>query len=114
MEDGEEFTIFRQVFVKPRQNQPKIPKAVLHVKFQIARMTPQQNIGFSLIPIPFIIGLPGFRSKLWMVNESTDVNQGIHEWETEEVARFYANSFAMQFMKKRSVPGSLCYEILIR
>ncbi|MFX1564377.1 MAG: hypothetical protein ACFFCH_00135 [Promethearchaeota archaeon] len=47
-----------------------------------------------------------------MTNEKTKLNQEIHEWDTQEAAEFYANSFAMQFMKNRSVPGSTSYEIL--
>jgi hypothetical protein len=36
-----------------------------------SHMSPRQNKLFSLLPIPFFVGLPGFRSKLWMVNEAT-------------------------------------------
>lgn len=111
MYDGEEFTIFRQVIVDPTPKQPAKPQAEFRVLFKVTRMSAQQNKPFSLIPIPFITGLPGFRSKLWMVNENTGFNQGLYEWDTVEEATFYANSFAMQFMRNRSIPNSVTYEI---
>jgi hypothetical protein len=61
--------------------------------------------------MPFITGLPGFRSKLWMVNETTGLNQDLYEWDTIENATFYGNSFARQFMRNRSIPSSFTYEI---
>lgn len=111
-ENGQEFIIFRQVIVDPSQNQPKKPGAIFRVQFRVAHMSPRQNKLFSLLPIPFFVGLPGFRSKLWMLNESTGECQGIYEWDTVEYSKKYANSFAMRFMTMRSVPGSISYEIL--
>ena len=111
MEDGDNFTIFRHVVVSPSSNQGEPPHAVFRVRFRIENMSPQQNKRFSLIPIPFFIGLPGFRSKLWMTNETTGFNQGVYEWNTIQDAHNYANSFAMKFMEKRSVPGSISYQI---
>ncbi len=111
MEDGEIFTVFRHVIVIPSSNQGEPPRAVFRVRFRVANMSPQQNKRFSLIPIPFFIGLPGFRSKLWMTNETTGFNQGVYEWNTIQDAQNYANSFAMKFMEKRSVPGSISHQI---
>lgn len=75
-------------------------------------MSPECNIKFSLIPLLFILGLPGFREKYWMINKLNGDFQGIYEWESEEAARNYADSFAMNFMTKRSVSGSINYEII--
>ncbi len=47
-----------------------------------------------------------------MVNESTGFTQWIYEWNTDEAARFYVASFALQFMLNRSVPGSVSFEII--
>ncbi len=112
MEDGQRFTVFRQVIVDPAPGQPEEPGATLVVRFHVANMSPRQNKLFSLLPIPFFIGLPGFRSKLWAFNENTGDFQGIYEWDTVQDAESYANSFAMKFMTKRSVPGSVSYEII--
>ena len=111
MEDGQEFVIFRQAIVDPSQNQPEEPGATLRVRFHVAHMSPKQNKLFSLLPIPFFVGLPGFRSKLWMLNEASGDCQGIYEWDTVEDAKNYASSFAMKFMTIQSVPGSVSYEI---
>ncbi len=114
MEDGQEFVIFRQVIVDPRQDQPERPGATLRVRFHVAHMSARQNKIFSLLPIPFFIGLPGFRSKLWTLNESSGDSQGIYKWDTIQDAENYARSFAMKFMKIRSVPGSVSYEIVTK
>ena len=111
MEDGQEFVIFRQAIVDLSQNQPEEPGATLRVRFHVARMSPKQNKLFSLLPIPFFVGLPGFRSKLWMLNEASGDCQGIYEWDTVEDVKNYASSFAMKFMTIRSVPGSVSYKI---
>ncbi len=74
-------------------------------------MSVRTNILFSLIPMWFIIGLPGFRSKYWLVDEDTGDFCGYYEWESIEAAQMYSTSFAMRFMANRSVPGSVWFEI---
>ena len=112
MEDGQEFVIFRQAIVDPGKDQPEKPGAVFRVRFRVAHMSPERNKLFSLLPIPFFIGLLGFRSKLWTLNEANGDFQGIYEWDTARDAQNYANSFAMRFMTKRSVPRSIFHEVL--
>ncbi len=109
--DGMQFIIFRQVIVGSAKGQPCKPGARFQVRFRITRMTPKQNEIFSLVPILFITGLPGFRSKLWMNDRSEGWCQGLYEWETVQAAEKYANSFAMRFMTKRAEPGSISYRI---
>ncbi len=112
MDDGQEFTIFRQVVVDPAPHQPEKPGAQFRVQFQLAGMSPEANKWFSWFPVPFFVGLPGFRSKRWMVNEATGVCQGLYEWDTVQDAENYAHSFAMRFMTQRSVPGSIACQII--
>lgn len=114
MEDGQDFLIFREAVVEPGRKQPQEPGAVFRVRFHVANMTPEQNKRFSLIPIPFFTGLPGFRRKLWMLNEKTGDFQGIYRWDTVRDAQNYANSFAMKFMTGRSLPGSASYQIFTK
>jgi len=114
MEYGQQFVIFRQVIVDPSQYQPDKPGAIFRVRFHVIHMSPKQNKLVSLLPIPFFTGLPGFRSKLWTLNETTGNFQGIYEWDTVQDAENYARSFAMRFMTMRSVPGSVSYEIIPR
>lgn len=87
------------------------PEAVLTVRFRLKGMSPSLNRIFLNIPVPLFAGLPGFRQKLWLFEESTGYFQGRYEWQTTDDARGYTRSFAAQFMKKRSVPGSAEYVI---
>lgn len=111
MPDGRTYAIFRRAVVKQGKNQSQKPSALFQVRFRITSMTPKQNEIFSLLPIPFITGLPGFRSKLWMVDRKTGECQGVYEWDTIEDAQRYADSFAMRFMSGRAAPGSVWYRI---
>jgi len=111
MEDGQEFIIFRQVIVDSRQYQREKPGAILRIRFNFAHGSPKQNRLLSLIPIPFIAGLPGFRSKTWALQKDNGGFQGIYEWDTIQDAEIYKNSFAIKLMTKRAVPGSITFHI---
>ncbi|MEZ4518151.1 MAG: hypothetical protein R3C44_15465 [Chloroflexota bacterium] len=108
--DGQDFTIFRQMFVDAEDTAD--PEVVFKVRFHVENMSPDINKIFSLFTIPFFSGLPGFRSKLWLLDETTGDNMGIYEWATAEDAEFYSRSFAMHFMTGRSTPGSAQFEIV--
>lgn len=110
--EGQKFTIFRQMIVDPGAKKCGDPRAVFKVRFRVANMSPGRNKIFSRFTIPFFSGLPGFRSKLWLLDAETGDNMGIYEWDTPEDAAFYAQSFAMRFMTRRSVPGSAKFEII--
>ena len=112
VEDKQDFVIFRQVIVDPGQGQPEEPGAIFRVRFHVTHMSARQNKLFSLLPIPFFAGLPGFRSKLWMLNEASGDFQGTYEWDSVEHAKNYTNSFAMKFMAMRSAHGSISCEII--
>ena len=96
--------------MKAGGTRPRCPGATLVVRFRVAGMTVRQNILFSWLPIPFFVGFPGFRSKLWMV-DPTGLYQGAYEWDTVEDAGAYAWSFTMRFMTMRSIPGTISYWI---
>jgi len=108
--EGEKFTIFRQMLVDTEDSAE--PRAVFKARFHVENMSPERNKVFSRFTIPFFSGLPGFRSKLWLLNEETGDNMGIYEWATPEDAAFYSQSFAMHFMTGRSTPGSTKFEII--
>lgn len=112
--DGEEWVVFRQVVVKPGKNQPEIPQAIFRPRFHVKGMSIRRNILFSNIPILFIIGLPGFRSKTWLYSEITGDFSGYYEWDTLEDAENYSQSFATKFMTERSVPGSVSFLSQVR
>lgn len=111
VDEGEDFEIFRHMTLDPGKGQPDQPGAIFKVRFQFASMSPEMNIKTSLIPIPFIVAQPGFRSKMWMLGRETGEFQGIYEWDTVASAENYWTSFPMRLMKRRAVPESLSYEI---
>ena len=111
VDEGEEFEIFRQMTLDPSNDQPEKPGAIFKVRFRFASMSPEMNRRTSLIPIPFIVAQPGFRSKMWALGRENGEFQGIYEWDTVASAENYWTSFPMKLMKRRAVPESLSYEI---
>lgn len=109
MEDKVTFRIFRQVIVKYNDD---TNTSIFKVRFKLANMSPKDNIHFSLIPIPLFVGLPGFKKKLWMINDTNGYFQGVYEWDSRKSAEMYSRSFAFKFMKRRSIPDSLFFEII--
>lgn len=107
----EDFEVFRKISIQPSGEQPERPGAVFIVRFRFARFGTMTNRGLSLIPIPFIVAQPGFRSKTWLIGRRTGMFQGVYEWDTIEDARRYWTSFPMQLMKRRAVPETLSCEV---
>ena len=112
IQEKEEFIIFRKVVVDQVANQPIKPQALFRVYFRFARFSQKVNQILSLIPIPFIIAQPGFRSKTWMSGKDTGTFQGLYEWDSVEDAEHYWNSFPLKLMKRRSIPDTLKYQII--
>lgn len=111
--DGEDFVIFRQMVVDPGKNRIEEPGATLRVRFHFAGGSASMNKKLSLLPIPFIVGVPGFRSKLWMLGRESGDLQGLYEWDTVATAEAYMRSFAIQLMRRRALPESLSHEITV-
>ena len=107
----EDFKIFRQMILAPTSDHPEHPGAIFRVYFHFARFSTNTNRILSLIPIPFIVAQPGFRSKTWLIGQKTGISQGLYEWDTVEDAENYWDSFPMKLMKKRALPGSLTCSI---
>lgn len=106
---GTDFEIVKEIEVS-RPGAGK-PGAAFTVKFHLSGMSPAANKIFLNLPVPFFAGLPGFRHKLWLYDPASGDFRGLYQWQTVEEARRYAGSFAVGFMKRRSVPGSVEYEI---
>ena len=109
-EDGQSYTIFREIVVDPRLDQPKKPGAVFILHFRVTNLSPRQNRLFSLLPIPLYVGFAGFRSKVYTINGSRC--QSIYEFDTVQDAEAYARSSALQFITRRSVSGSVSHKIV--
>jgi len=93
--------------------QPDTPRGMFEVWFH-GRTTPRQTILMSRLTILFFLGLPGFRSKLWLRNNSTGEFGGIYEWDTVQDADNYDQSFAMKLSQRRSVPGKFYTKVYPR
>lgn len=109
--DGMIFEIFRHVIIGEKEEISK-NAALFIVRFKLKKMSIEKNKKFSIFPIPFFIGLPGFKAKFWMCNTVNGFNQGVYQWETEADAENYSKSFAMKFMTKRSEANSVTFEIM--
>ena len=107
----EDFEVFRKVILKPSKNQPEKPRAIFIVLFSFARFAAKTNRFLSLIPIPFIVAQPGFRSKTWRIGQKSGAFQGVYEWGSIEDAKKYWTSFPMKLMKRRAVLETLSHEI---
>ena len=114
MPDGRRYAVFRAATVEARSGRPASPRAVFSPRFHVRGMSPRQNVVFSLLPMLIILGLPGFRSKLWMIDEATGDFAGLYQWDTVADAERYASSWAMRFMAGRSIPGSVSHAIWTR
>ena len=103
-ENGRQFKILREVKIKPKPHQPDLPNSVFRVWFR-TKAAPQNTIRLSHLTTLGFLGMPGFRSKLWLYDDTRGEFGGIYEWDTIEDADNYDKSYAMQFSKWRSVPG---------
>lgn len=112
MDDGQVHAVFREVRVDSSRSVPAESMMVLRVRFKFARFSPAANRRLSLIPIPVIIGMPGFRRKIWTFCEQNGYSQGIYQFESMEMAEEYRRSPVMRILEKRSVPGSTSHEFL--
>lgn len=110
--DGEKWIIFRQVVIDPGPGQPAQPGAVFRPRFHLRGMSARANMLFSWLPVPFFIGLPGLRSKLWLYDPISGDFSGWYEWDSVEDAERYSRSFAAAFMTRRSLPGSVSFRVL--
>ncbi|MFC2112646.1 hypothetical protein ACFLTA_05195 [Bacteroidota bacterium] len=105
MGDGQEYTIFRHVSRYPEQTGNH--STVFIVNFRFSRLSYKANKVASILPMLLITGFPGFRIKMYAVNESNGFWQGMYEWETEEALKEYKGSFVYRIMNKRALNGSV-------
>ena len=114
MEDGQRFRVFRHMSLSGKEEREQGAPAVLVVRFKFARFSQGLNRLLSLIPVPLIGGYPGFRNKLWMVQEETGFWQGMYEWESTEAVERYRRSFVLGLMNRRAEPDSISETVIPR
>ena len=110
--EGKEYVIFRGVTVDPKNNQQENSNAILKIQFNFKSGSAKTNKRLSVIPIPFIAGSPGFRSKYWMIHEPSGGFQGIYDWDSVEDIENYKKSFAIKLMSRRAVPETINFETI--
>jgi hypothetical protein len=90
--------------------------AVLHPRFALPGFSPHRHWLHALFRVvcivttPFFVGLPGFRSKLWMVDPGTGDFAGLYEWDDAATAVAYAEGLS-KVLRLLSVRGSVSYEV---
>jgi len=111
-ENGERHRVFREMQADPTRSLPVKTQVVLKLRFKFARFSPAVNRWLSLIPVPAIIGMPGFRQKTWTHCDETGCFQGIYRFEFVETAEAYRTSPVVRILEKRTAPGSMDHDIL--
>jgi hypothetical protein len=111
MEDHQKFKIFRDLVVSSGDNS-ELSMSIFRVRFRFKGMPISINRRLSMIPAPFLIGLPGFREKIWTMQEETGEFQGIYQWDSLESAQEYPKSFIFRLMTKRAIAETVSIEIL--
>jgi len=114
MEDGQRFRAFRHLSQEASGARARTSPAVFVVRFKFARFSQGLNRLLSLVPVPLIGGFPGFRHKLWMVDEETGCWRGVYEWESAEAVEAYRRSFVLRAMNRRAAPGTVSCSVILQ
>jgi len=112
MGDGGQFTVFRHMHLRKENVDRSDASAVFVVRFRFAKFSHKTNRILSYIPILFIAGFPGFRDKLWMVNEENGYWQGVYQWDTARCVEDFQGSFVLSMMTRRAIPETVSHETL--
>ncbi len=110
--DGQTFIIFRQTILDPVSGSQTTPQALFRVQFRVPEIKPWRDRLIISLKSPIFVALPGFRTKLWMVDAKNATYQGVYEWATLRDAEAYVHSASMDFMTRVAVPGGIAYEII--
>jgi hypothetical protein len=112
MEDGRRFVVFRHIRRDSTHKEPGNEPAVMVVRFRFAKHSQPTNRRLSLIPVPLIVGYPGFHDKVWMVDEDDGYWQGAYQWESEAAVEAYKRSFVLRVMNRRAQADSVTIETI--
>lgn len=96
--NGNSYTVFKQTALK---NISDNNGAYFFVEFKFKGWV----LDFFSPTIPFFLGMPGFKSKLWLVDKSRNVFAGRYVFSSSGNANAYGNSFAQKIVKKLCVSG---------
>jgi hypothetical protein len=117
MSDGRTYIPFRETVKDTTLWRSETAPAVVQPRFHLRVLGPRRRRLHAIFRVvcivttPFFIGLPGFRSKLWMVDPDTGDFAGLYEWDSADGARAYAESLG-RVLRMLSVRGSVTYEVV--
>jgi hypothetical protein len=117
MSDGRTYVPFRHTRRSEERWSHDHPPAVIQPRFHLEVLPPRWRRLHALFRVvcivttPFFVGLPGFRSKLWMVDPATGDFAGLYEWDDAATARAYAEGLS-RVLRLLSPPGSVSYELV--
>jgi hypothetical protein len=110
MENGEEYQIFRHMRSVPQSHDGQ--GSVFIVNFKFARLSQNANRFVSQVPMLLITGFPGFRVKMYAVNQENGYWLGMYQWESKHALDSYKQSFVLRMMNSRAIEGSVTYNEL--
>ena len=108
-ESGNTFTVFRNIHA--RTGNPDRNELVFVVRFKFARLSFRANKLASIIPMLLIAGFPGFRQKIYAVNQQNEYWQGMYQWRSETQLQEYLHSFVYRMMNRRALERSITTRI---
>ena len=111
VKDYGNYTVFRELYILTDQGMKKEGAAFFQVVFHTPKIGLNTVIKRTDFTIPLFSGLPGFCNKKFMVNRDNNTFSGLYEWESAELAKKYADSYAVKYMQGRSKPYPLYYKI---
>jgi hypothetical protein len=98
--NGNSYIVFKQTALK-KFSDNNDNGAYFFVEFKFKRWV----LDFFSPTIPFFLGMPGFKSKLWLVDKNRNVFAGRYVFSSSGNANAYGNSSAQKFVKKLCIPG---------
>jgi len=110
MENGGVYHIFRHIRSVPQSNDEQ--GSVFIVNFRFARLSQKANRFVSQIPMLLITGFPGFRVKMYAMNQENGYWLGIYQWESKQALDAYKQSLVLRMMNSRAREGSVTYHEL--
>ena len=105
MEDGSNFTIFREIIRFPVYH--SCDECVFIVRFKFKHLSHKVNQVVSKIPMLLITGQPGFVAKYYAVNHQNGWWQGMYQWKSVKDLEAYKKSFVYRMMNKRAIPETI-------
>jgi hypothetical protein len=110
-EDGNEYSIFRQISSHTEISSEH--SCVFIVRFKFKHLSHKANKIASKIPMLLIAGHPGFISKCYAVNRKNGYWQGMYEWKSIQDLETYKKSFVFRMMNKRVISSTVQFKTMI-